>query len=226
MILQPVFTAGIHAVIYDMDGVLIDSEPLWRRAMILSFNEIGIPFTEEDCKITTGMRFIEVARFWLRRFDRHDVSVPDFNDRVVERLCALIAAEGRPMPGALESIRYFKSLGMKLALGTSSSERLVKVVLDKLQVAPEFDAVCSAEHLKYGKPHPEIFLKCAGQLEILPPSCLVIEDSLNGIIAAKAAQMKVLGVPEPDNLANPKFSIADALFPSLLAVVEAHEAVR
>ncbi|MBS1638141.1 MAG: hexitol phosphatase HxpB [Bacteroidetes bacterium] len=207
--------SDIKAVIYDMDGVLINSEPLWRRAMIQSFGEIGIPFTDDDCKLTTGMRFIEVARFWLHRFNRHDISVMEFNDLVINRLRELIYAEGEPMTGVLDSIHYFKNKGMKLALGTSSSNMLVEAVLQKLQIGEHFQAVCSAETMKYGKPHPEVFLHCAEQLEILPTSCLVIEDSLNGIIAAKAAQMKVLAVPDEYNLQSPKFAIADHMYPSL-----------
>lgn len=207
--------AGIQAVIYDMDGVLIDSEPLWHRAMVQSFTEIGIPFTDEDCRITTGMRFIEVAQFWFNRFNKQDVSVGDFNNRVVSRLQELIMAEGKPMPGVMQSIRFFKDKNLKLALGTSSSHILMRTVLDKLQLAEHFEAVCSAEHLPYGKPHPEIFLHCAAQLQVLPYHCLVIEDSVNGVIAAKAAQMKAVAVPEAHSFDNPKFAIADHKFGSL-----------
>jgi sugar-phosphatase len=206
---------GIQAVIYDMDGVLIDSEPLWRRAMIRSFTEVGIPFTDEDCRITTGMRFVEVAQFWFNKHDKQDLSVGVFNDMVISRLQELIRAEGRPMPGVLDSIQFFKSKNMKLALGTSSSHALVGTVLEKLQLAGHFEAVCSAEHLPYGKPHPEIFLHCAAQLQVLPYHCLVIEDSVNGVIAAKAAQMKAIAVPETHNFDDPKFAIADHKFGSL-----------
>lgn len=206
---------GIQAVIYDMDGVLIDSEPLWHSAMVQSFTEIGIPFTDEDCRVTTGMRFIEVAQFWFNKFGKQDVSVGDFNNKVIGRLQELIRAEGRPIPGVVESIRFFKGRGLKLALGTSSSHLLMNTVLEKLQLAEHFDAVCSAEHLPYGKPHPEIFLHCAAQLQVLPYHCLVIEDSVNGIVAAKAAQMMAVAVPEAHNFNNPKFAIADHKFGSL-----------
>lgn len=206
---------GIEAVIYDMDGILIDSEPLWRRAMIEGFTGIGIPFTEDDCRVTTGMRFVEVVQFWFNRHSHTGISVGEFNNRVIERLQALIMAEGAPMAGVMDSIAFFRQRGLKLALGTSSSHGLIDTVLAKLQLKGLFEAVCSAEHLAYGKPHPEIFLHCAAQLQVLPQHCMVIEDSVNGVIAAKAALMKAVAIPEKENFDNPKYAIADHKFGSL-----------
>lgn len=209
----------IQAIIYDMDGVLINSEPLWRKAMIQSFEEIGIPFTDDDCRLTTGMRFIEVAKFWMHRFNKHEVSINEFNDRVLSRLENLIENEGAPMPGVLESLAYYREKGYKIALGTSSAHRLVDAVLNKLNIRNYFQVICSAEYMEYGKPHPQIFLECASQLEIMPGFCMVIEDSVNGIIAAKAAQMKAIAIPDEENLHNPKFAIADLVIPSLFHLI-------
>lgn len=209
----------IQAIIYDMDGVLINSEPLWRKAMIQSFEEIGIPFTDDDCRLTTGMRFIEVAKFWMHRFNRHDISVNEFNDLVLSRLENLIETEGAPMPGVMESLKYHREKGYKIALGTSSAHRLVDAVLNRLKIRDYFHVICSAEYMEYGKPHPQIFLECASQLEIMPGFCMVIEDSVNGIIAAKAAQMKAIAIPDEENLHNPKFAIADAIIPSLFHLI-------
>src|ERR1700752_3227423 len=97
---------GIKAIIFDMDGVIIDSEPLWRRAMIQSFNEIGIPFTDEECRMTTGLRFIEVAEFW---FTKHGVtSMPtfEFDHLVISRLCDLIKSEGKLMHSVEDALKY------------------------------------------------------------------------------------------------------------------------
>lgn len=206
---------GIKAVIFDMDGVLIDSEPLWRRVMIQSFNEIGIPLTEEDCITTTGSRFIEVIKYWFEKYQFHTLNPKNFEDLVVARLCELIKNEGQLMPGVINLLEFLKNNSFKLAIGTSSSEKLLHTVITELNIQSYFHTTCSAEHLKYGKPHPEVFLNCAINLEVLPNQCLVIEDSVNGIIAAKAAQMKVLAVPDEHHFNNPKFSIADYKLPSL-----------
>lgn len=207
--------AGIKAVIFDMDGVIIDSEPLWRRAMIQSFNEIGIPFSEEECRLTTGLRFIEVAEYWFTRHRIEHMTVFEFDHKVISHLCELIKAEGKLMQGVEEVLAYLKREGFKIALGTSSSTLLMNTVVDELGIRPYFDTVCSAEHLEFGKPHPEVFINCAKELKVKPVECLVIEDSVNGVIAAKAAQMKVLAVPEDINHNNPKFAIADYKLNSL-----------
>jgi mannitol-1-/sugar-/sorbitol-6-/2-deoxyglucose-6-phosphatase len=211
----------IEAVIFDMDGVIIDSEPLWRRAMIQSFVQIGIPFTDEHCRLTTGLRFTEVADFWFKRHDIRNISVIEFDELVINRLCDLIVEEGKTMKGVNESLFYFKEKGLKIGLGTSSNHKLMNTVVDVLSIRHFFDELCSAELLQYGKPHPEVFLNCADRLKVNPRNCLVIEDSVNGLIAAKAAQMKVLAIPEDINKNNPKFSIADYSFDSLLEVIEA-----
>ena len=200
---------GIKAVIFDMDGVIIDSEPLWRQSMIKSFNEIGIP-------LTTGMRFKEVISFWFERYNIIHVSNQEFNDLVLNRLISSIKLEGRPLKGVLESLDYLKKNGYRLAIGTSSDIKLMNAVVENLGIKDFFDALCSAELLKYGKPHPEVFLNCAQILNVLPKECLVIEDSVNGVIAAKAAQMKVLVVPDSETMDNPKFSVADYKLTSLL----------
>ncbi len=206
---------GIKAVIFDMDGVIIDSEPLWRKAMIQSFNEIGIPFTDEECRITTGMRFIEVAEYWFAKHDVKTISVKEFDDLVINRLCELIETEGKLMPGVKTTLEYLKAHNYKVAIGTSSNVQLMNTVIKTLQIASYFNAVCSAQFLQYGKPHPEVFLNCANELQVQATECLVIEDSLNGIIAAKASQMKVLAVPDDENKNNPKFIIADYTLNSL-----------
>lgn len=210
---------GIKAVIFDMDGVIIDSEPLWRRAMIQSFTEIGIPFNDEKSRITTGLRFKEVAEFWFTKHGITDVSIDEFDDLVITRLCDLIAKEGKTMKGVVEALEFFKAKGLKIGVGTSSNTKLLNTVVDVLNIRQYYDVLCSAEHMQYGKPHPEVFLTCAEKLGVNPLHCLVIEDSVNGIIAGKAAQMKVLAIPEEFNYNNPKFAVADYHAKSLLEII-------
>ena len=94
------------------------------------------------------------------------------------------------------------------------------VSIDSLNIRSYFGALCSAQYLPYGKPHPHIFLNCADALQVLPANCLVIEDSVNGVIAGKAAQMRVAVIPEEENRTNPKFAIADYHLHSLLDFVK------
>lgn len=210
---------GIKAVIFDMDGVIIDSEPLWRRAMIQSFVEIGIPFTDEHCRLTTGLRFKEVADFWFKKHNINHISIIEFDELVINRLCDLIIEEGKPMKGVNEALYFFKENGFKIGIGTSSNTKLMNTVVDVLSIRHYFDALSSAEFLEHGKPHPHVFLNCAQALSMKSNECLVIEDSVNGIIAGKAAQMKVVAIPEEINKNNPKFAIADYNVDSLLDLI-------
>jgi len=211
---------GIEAVIFDMDGVLIDSEPLWRIAMIKGFNEIDIEFTEEDCRKTTGMRFKEVVEHW---FNHHNIthSTPtQLNDSVINHLIDLINAQGKVMDGVSELLDFLKVKQYPLGLATSSNHALVDAVLQKTQIKPYFSSVTSAEFLKYGKPHPEVFLKCAAELAVHPKNCLVIEDSVNGVKAGKAAGMTVIAVPDIEHKNDERFGIADFRLNNLSDVIK------
>lgn len=200
---------GIKAVIFDMDGVLIDSEPLWRKAMIKGFNDIGVNFTEEDCRKTTGMRFKEVVNHWFLHHNIEHTHPDELDKSVINHLIELIKAEGKPMAGAIELLQHLKNKNYPIGLATSSSHALVDVVLHKISTHSFFKSVVSAEFLQYGKPHPEVFLKCAEELGVDPKHCVVIEDSVNGVIAGKAAQMKVVAVPDSEHKNNNKYVIAD-----------------
>jgi sugar-phosphatase len=199
----------VKALIFDMDGVLIDSEPLWRKAMISGFNQAGMPLTDEDCRKTTGMRFIEVIHVWIAHYKITNVSPIQLEKEVLDILVNLVETEGKPMPGALEILEYAKSIDIKVGLATSSSSRLMNAVLNKLGVRHSFDATVSAELMNYGKPHPEVFLVCAQQLNVKPQECVVIEDSVNGVIAAKAAQMKVIAIPDGEHRYQKEFAVAN-----------------
>ena len=213
------------AVIFDMDGVLINSEPLWRRAMVKGFAEFGMPATEDECRSTMGMRFREVIQLWLTRFKKEQSLVSAVERRVIDLLLHFIETEGEPLEGVSELLDYCDKNSLKCGLATSSSEELMNAVLNKLGIRNRFRAVVSAEHLQYGKPHPEVFLKCAGELGCSPAECLVIEDSLNGVVAAKAASMRVIAVPDDEQLLADKqrvqqFTLADHRAQNLTEALE------
>jgi HAD superfamily hydrolase (TIGR01509 family) len=199
----------IKAVIFDMDGVLIESEHLWRRAMILGFKEFGMTLSEEDCRKTMGLRIGEVIDEWLAHFKISNISSREVEKSILEILLDLIEESGTFIQGIPELLAFCREKKLKIGLATSSSVRLMDAILKKLDLAHELDAALSAEYMRYGKPHPEVFLTCAEKLHVAPRQCLVIEDSLNGVIAAKAAQMKVVAVPDDEHSQVPGFAVAD-----------------
>ena len=207
------------SVIFDMDGVLVDSEPLWRRVMIKGFSEAGVPFSDEDCRKTTGQRFTEVVASWVKHHQLVNVSPSQLENKIIDSLIQLIAIEGKPMTGVLNLLSFCKEKGLKVGLATSSSHRLMESVLNKLNVTDLFDVAISAEHMKYGKPHPDVFINCAQKLGVLPIECLVIEDSLNGVIAAKSAQMSVIAVPDQEHSGERGFAVADYVCDDMLEVL-------
>lgn len=202
----------IRAVLFDLDGLMVDSEPLWRKVEMAIFAEVGVTLTEEDCIRTTGLRIDEVVAHWHRERPWHDPSVPELATRIVDSMVRRAPKEAEPKPGVHHAIDLCEKAGVRLAVASSSPERLIRATLDGFGVTARFAAIVSAEHETYGKPHPAVFLRAASALDVPPTDCLVLEDSVNGLVAAKAARMRCVVVPErPD----PRFALADVVLESL-----------
>jgi len=200
------------AVIFDMDGVLIDSEPLWKIAMEEAFQAVGCNLTKKDFQKTVGLRIDHVIEYWYKQIGWDGLSPKQVEQLIIDRLIELIKENGAPLPGVMESIDYFESKGLKIGLATSSYTVLIDTVLKVLNLTRSFHTVHSAEDEEYGKPHPAVYLTTAKSLSVEPSNCLVIEDSLNGIISGKGAQMKVVCIPEKTHVVEPKLSLADFMF--------------
>ncbi|MEN8929014.1 MAG: hexitol phosphatase HxpB [Flavobacteriales bacterium] len=207
----------IEAIIFDMDGVLIDSEPLWKKAIINVMKRYGFDFSIEMCNRTKGMRVDEVIRYWKTELQA-DFDTNKLAKEIVEEVIFLIKQEGKPMLGLSELLEKAKNNNLKIALASSSPSLIINVVLKKLNITEYFDIVQSAEKEEYGKPHPGVFITTATKLEIEPVNCLVIEDSLHGVIAGKAAKMKVIAMPEKKEKKLNQFAIADQIVNNLLEI--------
>lgn len=203
--MQPTF----EAVIYDMDGLMIDSEPYWRKAEIKIFATVGVHLTENDCAMLTGYRFDEVVDYWFHLFPWKNKTKQEIYSEVINEIETAITHSATPMKGVHTSLEYFKRKNLKLAVASSSPMPLIQATVQKLQIASYFDVLVSAEKEEYGKPHPAVFIRAADQLQVRAEQCIVIEDSFNGLLAAKAARMKCAVVPWPEEFENPKLAIAD-----------------
>jgi mannitol-1-/sugar-/sorbitol-6-/2-deoxyglucose-6-phosphatase len=199
----------ISAVIFDMDGLLVDSEPTWRAVEIEVFGALGLRLTEEECASTTGLRIDDVVRF-----RRAQGKWADADDAVVERIVDRMVDEARrnprPKPGVAHALSVVAQAKLPVAIASSSPYRLIRAVVETLKLPIEL--VHSAEEEPYGKPHPGVYLTTAKRLGVPPEQCLAVEDSLNGVLAAKSARMRCVAVPESDD---PRFVIADRILPSL-----------
>nr|WP_294861647.1 hexitol phosphatase HxpB [uncultured Fluviicola sp.] len=211
--------SNFDGVIYDMDGVLTDSEPLWKIAMEDVFKSVGCTLTKEDFQRTVGLRIDEVIVYWYHVAPWSDASPKDVEKAIVQRMIELLTARATPLAGVVESLNFFSSKGLKIGLATSSYQVLIDCILDTLQIRHFFQTVHSAEYELFGKPHPAVYLTAAKNLDLDPRRCLVIEDSLNGIISGKAARMTVFCVPEKTHHPEPKLILADAQFDDLIGLV-------
>jgi len=199
----------LKAVIFDMDGVLVDSEPFWRRAQVRIFGEVGLSLTPADTEQTMGVRIDEVVQFW---FDRSPWRGPDPDDvarAIDDEVIRLVRLEGKRMHGVTETLALLSSMELRIGLATSSSEPLIDAVLSALRLEDAFSVRCSAVDEEFGKPHPAVFLTTAARLGVNPHSCLVIEDSVYGVQAGKAAGMTVVAVPAPHQFDATGFDEAD-----------------
>jgi sugar-phosphatase len=210
----------ISAVIFDMDGLLVSSEPLWRRAEIEAFAEVGVTLTEEMCLETTGLRIDQVVEHWRRRFGFTKRSHAEVRRNVLDRVARLIADEAAPLPGAIELVERAAS-ELPIALASSSPHAIIDAVLDRFGARERFTVIHSADEEDHGKPHPAVFITTASRLDLPAVECLVFEDSFNGVLAAKAARMRCVAVPEEEHRDDPRFVIADRVLPDLRAIDDA-----
>jgi mannitol-1-/sugar-/sorbitol-6-/2-deoxyglucose-6-phosphatase len=202
----------IEAVIFDMDGVLIDTEPVWRRVERELFGELGIHLGDDELRQTMGFRIDETVAHWYAQRPWPDPDLPGLAARIVDRVVEVVEQQGEPLPGVEHAVGVCEKLGLRLAVASSSWVRLVDAVLKRLGIADSFEAVRSAADESYGKPHPGVFLTTAELLGVEPARCLVVEDSVNGMVAAVAARMRCVVVPERWD---PRFVLADAVLDSL-----------
>ncbi|MCB9227577.1 MAG: hexitol phosphatase HxpB [Chitinophagales bacterium] len=210
----------IKGVIFDMDGLLIDSEPLWRKAICSIYNDLGYSMTEQMAASTMGMRSDEVAKYWLSYFDDTKNSYKDVELNTLSLVQELIEKEGVMMPYVQETLDFFKHEQIPIAIASSSPLGIIQSVVDKLGIKRYFKVMCSAEFEEYGKPHPSVFISTANYLRVAPTDCLVFEDSISGVIAAKAAKMQCIAVPSKQDYDNPKFALADLKIRSLKEFLE------
>lgn len=213
----------LAAVLFDMDGLLVDSEPLWVRAEVEVFGAVGLTLREEDCARTKGLRVDDVVAYWNGQLPGgfRGASPAEVEQRLVARVAELVAREGRALPGVDRAIQSARAAVRNVALASSSPPPIIDAVLARLGLAKAFDVVQSAQGEAFGKPHPAIFLRTAERLGVSPLSCIVIEDSITGVIAAKAARMECIAVPFDHPNHDPRFAIADRVLGSLEEITSA-----
>ena len=206
----------LNTVIFDMDGLLIDSEPLWGEAAHEIFGGYNFQLTKTQYATTTGMRTKEFVEWWFNYYKIDARYHEEAENAILQNVVEKVAIKGRALPGVEHIFNFFIQRNFKIGLATSSGKPLIDVVVDKLGIRNYLQSIESAADLPYGKPHPQVYLNCAAALNSHPTQCICFEDSFNGLIAAKAARMKCVVVPAPHDSKNEKFNAADLKISSLI----------
>lgn len=171
--------------------------------------------TESDVRQTMGLRIDDAVRHWWELSPWKGKTAVAVEQEVTARVAALMRDTGVAMPGALAAVDLCTRLSLPAAVCSGSYAAVIEAALDRLGVGPQITAWHSAEWEPLGKPHPGAYLSTAAILGVDPSECLAVEDSFNGAIAAKAARMRVVVVPEPEALDSPRWGFCDARLASL-----------
>lgn len=206
-----------NTVIYDMDGLLLDTEPLWGECMLRVAEKHRIPIGPDRFKETTGLRIYEVTDYWAVKYPWEGKTSHEVANEILDEIIEAAICSGTVLPGVEKSLQVLKENNFKVGLASSSPLRMITALTDHFKITHYFDDITSADAVDLGKPHPAVFLHCAKQLKASPLQCVVLEDSVNGVIAGKAARMAVIAIPHQLHFDDPRFSISDAKWPDLNA---------
>ncbi len=183
-----------YGIIFDMDGVLVDSEPFIMRAAIQMFAELGLKIIPDDFIPFTGTGENRFLGGVAEKYN-FPVDTPSAKKRTYDIYLEIIKGKLKPLPGAREFVNNCRALGKKTAIASSADWRKVEGNLNEIKLpAKLFDAIVAGEDVEHKKPSPDIFLLAAKKIGIDPKDCLVVEDALSGIKAAKAAGSKCLAI--------------------------------
>ncbi|MFI6867192.1 HAD family hydrolase [Nocardia sp. NPDC050406] len=187
---------SIEAIVFDMDGVLIDTEPIWEEVRRGYIDDLGGRWLPDTQDRLMGMSTVEWARYLSADLLDGKRAPEQVAEDVIERMSARYAERLPLMPDAAETVRRM-SEAFTLGLASSSPRKLIDVVLDHMGVTELFRATVSTEEVERGKPAPDGYLEAAARLDISPDRCVAVEDSSNGLRSANAAGMTVIAVPHP-----------------------------
>jgi HAD superfamily hydrolase (TIGR01509 family) len=191
----------LEAVLFDMDGVIVDSEPLWTEAEIQFLARRSLSYSPQLKAVLMGRDSREAVGILIKHYNLGE-SVDDVIEERNELVAGLFRELLQPIPYALDLVKSVRHSVVKTSMASSSPKRLIELVLDKFSIAALFDLVLSGDQVARGKPAPDIYLTAARELGVIPDNCLVIEDAPNGVASAKAAGMRCLAISTSANAAD------------------------
>ncbi|HDZ16408.1 MAG TPA: HAD family hydrolase [Methylophaga aminisulfidivorans] len=214
----------MQAVIFDMDGLLIDSEPFWKQAEKRVFSAIGVEITDVLSAKTMGMTTRQATKFWLQHaglsLSQHLMEQVE-ND-VIDEVASLTATQGQALPGVHDLLEQLKQKKLKIGLATNAPARIVPVVLERLDVRDIFDSYVADDDVEQGKPHPAIYLLALERINAQANQTIAFEDSVTGMTAAMGASIRTVVVPSHANYHLPHYDAAALKLDSLNGLTLQH----
>ncbi|HEX8679537.1 MAG TPA: HAD family phosphatase [Chthoniobacterales bacterium] len=186
---------AIRAIIFDMDGVLADSEPWWNEIDAALLAEHGVAYRGEYHRDVLGVSYPTAVEFYKKAFGLA-ARTDEMMRRRAEIAADFFATRIGLFPSVREVLQELRSMELRLAVGTSSVSTSARPFLDRHYLTPFFDVIVTGDEVERGKPHPDIYLRAAEKLGVSADATLVIEDALSGIAAANAAEMRVAAIPD------------------------------
>ncbi|WP_394182663.1 hexitol phosphatase HxpB [Marinomonas posidonica] len=205
----------MQAAIFDMDGLLIHSEPFWKQAERAVFSALGVPITPQETDLTAAMTTREVTEFWYQKYPWTGLSHKEVEQRVINQVSHLVQHQGEAMAGVRDILQTLTSKGVKIALATNSPKSIIPSVFKRLDIGHFFLTYSSADDVQHGKPKPDIYLLTLSKLGVRAQDCLSFEDSVGGIKASLAAGIKSIAIPHSHEFDDEKFNIASHKLRSL-----------
>jgi HAD superfamily hydrolase (TIGR01509 family) len=186
---------ALQAVLWDMDGTLVDSERVWAEVQLELLAELGATWTIEDCMTLIGSDLRDAVQVWLARIPEGVITADELADRMFSEVVEALRKEVTFLPGALELLQALRKEEIPCALVSASYRVMIDAVLGHLPPNP-FDVIVAGDEVTLGKPHPEPYLTGVARLGVDPAYCVAIEDSVTGTQAATAAGLYVVAVPQ------------------------------
>ena len=186
---------SFRAVIFDLDGVLADSEPWWNKIDKKLLAQYGVTYRGEYHRNVLGVSYRLAVEFYKKAFGL-SVSTEEIMRRRAEIAIEFFANRVGLFPSAKKVLQELQRMNLSLAIATSSVSASARPFLHRHQLTAFFDTIVTGDEIERGKPHPDAYMRAAEKLGLAPDACLVIEDALSGIAAAKAANMRVAAIPD------------------------------
>ncbi|WP_319557635.1 hexitol phosphatase HxpB [Thiomicrorhabdus sp.] len=212
----------IEAVIFDMDGLIVDSEPHWKQAEKNVFSSLGCSVTDENQRETACLTTKAVTDYWYELSPWKSISKREAEMAVIEEVDSLLQQNCIAKPGFFEALILCRESGIKIGLASNAPIRLCRTVISSLGCRDAFSCVLSSEQVKAGKPQPDIYLQALQTLKVKASAALALEDSPTGAMAARSAGMQVIGVPSELHYHEPMRQMADRVLDSLIELKLSH----